>query len=155
MEDSKKIRELIKEALNDVFDTKPKKSLNQPQPTQKKGKSTGFKGYKFGIKDTGMNFEDGAPIEYLNLKNNIIFNDSISKEQKKEQFQKILKSLNVSLFISNELENLNDKLLSIPVLSVNNDNLIKDFTQISKKADEIIKKNSISSIELKKWFKII
>ena len=53
------------------------------------------------------------------------------------------------------MENLNDKLLSIPVLSVNNDNLIKDFTQISKKADEIIKKNSISSIELKKWFKII
>lgn len=153
--DKQELREIVREVLNEIIYYRKKRDIKPSTTFQKQQKTRNFKGYKFGIKDTTMDFEKNSSNNDLNLQNHTNFNNTISKEEKKDKFNKILKSLDISSFTMKELEDLNNKLLFISTSDKNNENFKKEFEQISKKANEILNKKSISSIELKKWFKII
>jgi len=155
MDNNKEIRKLVREVLEEFRFLKTKESKKMTTPLQKRGKNLDFKGYKFGITDTTMDFENKSTQEDNLFKNHVNFDNNISLEEKKEKFKKILNSLNLTSFVSKELENLNTNLISIGNLKQNEDIKKKELEQITKKAKEILNKNSISSADLKKWFKIV
>jgi hypothetical protein len=155
MHNNKEIRKLVREVLEEFRFLKSKESKKMTTPLQKRGKNLDFKGYKFGIKDTSMDLDNQAPQEEINFQKHINFDNNMSLEEKKEKFKKILNSLDLTSLALKELENLNTNLISIGNLKQNNDITKKELEQITKKAKEILNKNSISSADLKKWFKIV
>jgi hypothetical protein len=155
MDNNKEIRKLVREVLEEFRFLKSKESKKMTTPLQKRGKNLDFKGYKFGIKDTSMDLDNQAPQEEINFQKHINFDNNMSLEEKKEKFKKILNSLDLTSLALKELENLNTNLISIGNLKQNNDITKKELEQITKKAKEILNKNSISSADLKKWFKIV
>jgi hypothetical protein len=155
MDNNKEIRKLVREVLEEFRFLKSKESKKMTTPLQKRGKNLDFKGYKFGIKDTSMDLDNQAPQEEINFQKHINFDNNMSLEEKKEKFKKILNSLDLTSLALKELENLNTNLISIGNSKQNNDITKKELEQITKKAKEILNKNSISSADLKKWFKIV
>jgi hypothetical protein len=155
MDNNKEIRKLVREVLEEFRFLKSKESKKMTTPHQKRGKNLDFKGYKFGIKDTSMDLDNQAPQEEINFQKHINFDNNMSLEEKKEKFKKILNSLDLTSLALKELENLNTNLISIGNSKQNNDITKKELEQITKKAKEILNKNSISSADLKKWFKIV